>query len=261
MFDPEERRVYVSRDVIFEETCGWDWDSQSDGTQEENQFILVNENEEKQNDTSNASDSNNFQTNDRENSREATPEPVSAQRAYSKNYDDSSTPKKFRSIASIYNETEEVELNDELLFVGMEEPVFYKDASKDREWRIAMDKEMESIEKNGMWKLTSLPPGHKVIGLKWVFKLKKDANGNVVKYKARVVAKGYVQEHGIDFEEVFAPVTRLETVRMLLALATKNKWEVHHLDVNTAFLNGEINEEVYVSQPEGYVKEGQEYMV
>lgn len=106
-----------------------------------------------------------------------------------------------------------------------------------------------------------MPPGHKVIGLKWVYKLKKDANGEIQKYKARIVAKGYVQRQGIDFEEIFAPVTRLETVRMLLALAAKNGWEVHHLDVKTAFLNGEIMEEVYVSQPEGFIQKGKETLV
>lgn len=124
-----------------------------------------------------------------------------------------------------------------------------------------MDKEVESIEKNGTWKLTKLPDGHKVIDLKWIFKLKRDASGKVTKHKARLVAKGYVQEHGIDYEEVFAQVTRMETVRLLLALAAKNSWQVHHLDVKTAFLNGDFNEEVYVAQPKGYVKQGYENMV
>lgn len=110
-------------------------------------------------------------------------------------------------------------------------------------------------------RLTELPEGHKVIDLKWIYKLKRDAGGKVVKHKARLVARGFVQKHGIDYEESFAPVTRLETVGLLLALAAKSDWEVHHLDVKTAFLNGEIIEEVYVAQPEGYVKQGQEHMV
>lgn len=107
----------------------------------------------------------------------------------------------------------------------------------------------------------NLLAGHKPIGLKWVFKLKKNANGEVVKHKARLVAKGYVQKKGIDFEEVFAPVTRLDTVRLILALAANRGWEVHHLDVKTAFLNGELAEDVFVSQPEGFVKKGKEQMV
>ena len=93
---------------------------------------------------------------------------------------------------------------------------------------------------------TNLPKGHKAIGLKWVYKVKRDPEGNVVKHKARLVAKGYAQRHGVDYEEVFAPVARLETVRLILALAASGKWEVHHMDVKSAFLNGELQEQVYV---------------
>lgn len=89
--------------------------------------------------------------------------------------------------------------------------------------------------------------GHKAIGLKWVFKVTKDAAGNVVKHKARLVAKGYAQREGVDFDEVFAPVARLETVRVLIALAAHENWEIHHMDVKSAFLNGYLKEEVYVS--------------
>ena len=85
--------------------------------------------------------------------------------------------------------------------------------------------------------------------------------GEVIKHKARLVAKGYVQKHGVDFDEVFAPVARLDTIRLLLALAANRGWQVHHLDVKSAFLNGELEEEVYVSQPEGYVQKGKEKMV
>ena len=80
--------------------------------------------------------------------------------------------------------------------------------------------------------------------VEWVYKLKKDTEGKIIKYKACLVAKDYVQRHGVDYEEVFAPVTRLETVRLLLALAAKNSWEVHHLDVKSSFLNGELSEDV-----------------
>nr|GEW44157.1 ribonuclease H-like domain, reverse transcriptase, RNA-dependent DNA polymerase [Tanacetum cinerariifolium] len=115
-------------------------------------------------------------------------------------------------------------------------------------------KELDSVNRNNTWKLTTLPKGHKAICLKWVFKTKIDANGNIVKLKARLVAKYYIQEHGIDFEEVFAPVARMETIRLLLAIAANNKYEVHHLDVKSAFLHGNLKEEVYVTQPEGFIK-------
>lgn len=124
-----------------------------------------------------------------------------------------------------------------------------------------MDSEIQSICKNRTWELAELPSGQKPIGLKWVFKLKKDSEGKVIKHKARLVAKGYVQKHGVDFDEVFAPVARLDTIRLLLALVANRGWQVHHLDVKSAFLNGELEEEVYVIQPEGYVQKGKEKMV
>lgn len=120
---------------------------------------------------------------------------------------------------------------------------------------------MHVIERKGTWVLTDLPKGHRVIGLKWIFKLKWDASGNVVKHKALLVAKGYSQEYGIDFNEIYAPVMRLEIVRILLALAAQNSWHVHHMNVKTAFLNGEIFEEVFVIQLEGFEKRGQEMKV
>ena len=119
-----------------------------------------------------------------------------------------------------------------------------------------MERELDSIKRNGTWNLRRLLKGHKIIRLKWIYKVKKDVSGNIIKHKARLIAKGYAQEPGIDFDEIFMPVTRLETIRLLLALSSKNNWEVHHLYVKTTFLNGEISEEVYAAQPEGYVKEG-----
>ena len=83
-----------------------------------------------------------------------------------------------------------------------------------------------------------------------MFKLKRNAEGEVVKHKARLVAKGYVHKQGIDYDEVFALVARIDTVKLILAMATNRGWKVHHLDVKTAFLNGELEEEVYVAQPE-----------
>lgn len=134
-----------------------------------------------------------------------------------------------------------------------EEPESYSQDSKEKEWVKAMEVELSAIERNKTWELVRLPPGRRPIGLKWVYKLKRDPNGNVLKHKARLVAKGYVQKQGIDFEDVFAPVARLETVRILLALAGINGWHVHHLDVKSAFLHGKLEEEVYVTQPEGFV--------
>uniref|UniRef100_A0A8R7UZY5 Reverse transcriptase Ty1/copia-type domain-containing protein n=1 Tax=Triticum urartu TaxID=4572 RepID=A0A8R7UZY5_TRIUA len=148
-----------------------------------------------------------------------------------------------------------------LCLMGMEEPTTFQEAEKKACWQQAMKEELESIESNQTWQLVKLPRGQTEIGLKWVFKLKKDTEGNVVKHKARLVAKGYVQRQGIDFDEVFAPVARIETVRLLIALAAHMDWEIHHMDVKSAFLNGELKEEVYVSQPPGFAVKGEENKV
>jgi hypothetical protein len=124
-----------------------------------------------------------------------------------------------------------------------------------------MLEEMKSIEENKTWNLVDLRAGHKPIGLKWVFKVKRDEHGNIVKYKARLVAKGYVQQQGIEFNEVFAPVAWLESVRLLLAVAAHEGWEVHHMDVKSAFLNGDLLEEVYVTQPTGFIIDGAKHKV
>jgi hypothetical protein len=109
-----------------------------------------------------------------------------------------------------------------------------------------MHEEINSIEENHTCELLDLPAGHQPIGLKWVFKLKKDAKGVIVKHRARLVDKGYAQKARINFDEVFAPVAKLDSIRLLLALAAPEGWMVHHLDVKSAFLNGELKEEVYV---------------
>lgn len=147
---------------------------------------------------------------------------------------------------------------EELMMIqSNDEPTTYREASKKREWVEAMDAELASIEKNKTWELVELPKNRRAIGLKWIYKLKRDPNGKILKHKARIVAKGYIQKHGIDYDEVFAPVARIETIRLILALAGSNGWKVHHLDVKSAFLNGNLEEEVYVAQPEGYQKKGE----
>jgi hypothetical protein len=115
-----------------------------------------------------------------------------------------------------------------LCLLATEEPLNVEVALKNPFWRDAMISELQAIETNNTWIWSILPTGHKTIGLKWVFKVKKDAAGNVVKHKARLVAKGYAQREGVDFDEVFAPIDRLEIVRVLIALAAHENWELHH---------------------------------
>jgi hypothetical protein len=111
--------------------------------------------------------------------------------------------------------------------------------------------EHDLIEENHTWSLADLPAGKIVV--KWVYKLKGDAASNILKHKARLVAKGYVELPGIDIDEVFALVACLDSVRLLLAVAAQFKWEVHHMDLKTTFVNGELGEEVHICQPPRFV--------
>ncbi|KAL5794998.1 hypothetical protein ACOSP7_003592 [Xanthoceras sorbifolium] len=141
------------------------------------------------------------------------------------------------------------------------DPVAFEDAVKESKWRIVMDAEIAAIERNHTWDLTELPKGQKTIGVKWVYKTKLKENGEVYKYKARLVTKGYKQEFGVDYKEVFAPVARHDTIRLVIALATQNSWFIFQLDVKLAFLHGDLEEQVFIDQPPGYIKIRNEHKV
>lgn len=141
---------------------------------------------------------------------------------------------------------------EEDLSMNSDVPRNHVEAIPKSEWLKAMKDEFGSIEKNKVWKLVDCPHNVKPIGLKWLYKAKRNPDGSIYKHKARLVAKGYVQIPGIDFDEVFAPVARIETIRFLIAFATAKGWEIHHLDVKTAFLYSELEEEDFVTQPPGF---------
>ena len=124
-----------------------------------------------------------------------------------------------------------------------------------------MLEEMKAIEENETWELVDPPPGCRLVGLKWVYKVKKDEHGAIVKHKVCLIARGFVQREGIDFEEVFVPVARMESIRLLLALAAAKDYRVHHLDVKSAFLNGELAEMVFVRQPPAFAVKEAEHRV
>ena len=124
-----------------------------------------------------------------------------------------------------------------------------------------MLEEMKAIEENETWQLVNPPTGCRPISLKWVYKVKRDEHSAIVKHKARLVARGFVQREGIDFEEVVALVARMESIRLLLALAAAKDWRVHQLDIKSAFLNGELVETVFVRQPPGFAIKGTEHRV
>ena len=119
-----------------------------------------------------------------------------------------------------------------------------------------MKTEMQSMYDNQVWTLIDPPEGIKTIGCKWVFKKKTDMDGKVHTYKARLVAKGFKQTHGIDYDETFSPVAMLKSIRILIAIAAYYDYEIWQMDVKTAFLNGNLLEDVYMTQPEGFVQPG-----
>ena len=144
------------------------------------------------------------------------------------------------------------------------EPACIDDAlqcPKRDKWINAMEQEMKSLQENDVWELVELPKDQKTVGSKWVFKLKSGQDGSVERYKARLVAQGFSQKYGTDYDETFCPVIRLESLCTMIALAVQHGLKLHQIDVTTAFLNGKLEEEVYMRQPEGFVAKGQEHLV
>ena len=138
-------------------------------------------------------------------------------------------------------------------FVSCVEPHKVYEALEDPDWLNAMHEELNNFERNKVWRLVPRPTGnHNVIGTKWIFKNKQDAHGIIIRNKARLVAQGYSQVEGIDYGETFAPVARLESIRLLIAYASHHNFKLQQMDVKSAFLNGPINELVYVKQPPGF---------
>jgi len=136
-----------------------------------------------------------------------------------------------------------------------------KKLSKTKEWCVASDEKIKSLEENKTWELIDVPNGREIVGLKWIYKILCKSDGTIQKYKARLVAKGYMQHEGIDFDKTFAPVARFDTIRTVLAISAHKKWNIYQFDVKSAFLNGVLDEEVFVYQPQGYEVEGEEMKV
>ena len=163
---------------------------------------------------------------------------------------------RYKLIQSIYEETRGAE--EEICFISREEPSSYESEVKEEIWRQALREEMEAVEKNSTWELVKPFEKCRPIGVKWIYKIKRNSTREITRYKARLVAKGYSKKRGIDYDEVFSPVARAEFIQIVIALAAQFKWNLHHLDVKSAFLNGKIEEEIYVDQPAGFIKEGKE---
>lgn len=174
---------------------------------------------------------------------------------------DGRRPRKRPFWMSDYVSCDELSDDDPIVHLGLfadSDPISFNDAANNIKWKKAMDAEIEATKKNETWVLTDLLPGEKTIGVKWIYKTKLKENGEIDKHKARLVAKGYMQEYGVDYAEVFAPVARLDTVRLVISLAAQNSWPIYQLDVKSAFLHVELNEKVFIDQPSGYVQKGNE---
>jgi hypothetical protein len=151
-----------------------------------------------------------------------------------------------RSIEEIYQRSN----------VAVCEPDNYEEAQQNPSWQKAMEEEIFMIEKNKTWELVDRPGDKNIIGVKWIFRTKLNADSSINKFKARLVVKGYAQVYGVDYSDTFAPVARMDTIRLLLAVAAHRNWKVFQLDVKSAFLNGVLQEEIYVEQPAGFVVQG-----
>ena len=136
-----------------------------------------------------------------------------------------------------------------------------KQCANSGKWIKAMYEEMKSMNDNGVWDLVELPKGVKSIGCKWVFKTKRDSKGNVKRYKARLVAKGFTQKEGIDCKETFSPVSTKDSFRIIMVLVAHYNLELHQMDVKTTFLNGDIDETIYMVQPENFESNDSKHLV
>ncbi|KAK4382805.1 Retrovirus-related Pol polyprotein from transposon RE1 [Sesamum angolense] len=134
----------------------------------------------------------------------------------------------------------------------------FEAAAKHKVWVQAMEEEIKVIGKNNTWELAK---NNEVIGVKWIYKMKLNVDGSIQKHRARLIEKGYSQLRGIDYTETFAPAACLDTVRALIAIATNKKWKIYQMDVMSSFLNGYIDEDIYVEQPQGFIAKGYEEKV
>ena len=250
LYNPLTKKICISKDVVFDESIGWNWESPNKGKSvalelEDNESAEIEEDAHSDLEESNELDGSDHGSEDAE-----TPlQNIQRQRQ---------RPVWMNDYTSGEGLSDEETLAH---FVAGRDPISFDEAIKSARWRKAMDLEIEAIERNNTWELVELPEGEKPVGVKWIYKTKLNEKGEIDKFKARLVAKGYTQEYGVDYSEVFSPVARHDTIRMVISLAALNNWTVFQLDVKSAFLHGELLEQVFVEQPPGYIKNGSKHMV
>lgn len=258
LYNPKTREIVVSKDVVFEEDRSWEWDSNYDeqirAALEWGDSDYSDEESDEENEVRSGTENESGRINDVENGENSS----QVSRTHGRESRQPTWMSDYVNGDELSEEEAEAYMVQDII---SDDPSSFEEAIKHEKWRKAMNSEINSIEKNKTWELVDLPEGARTIGVKWIYKTKFNEVGQVDKYKARLVAKGYSQQRGIDFSETFAPVTRMETVRMILALAAFRGWEIFQMDVKSAFLHGELCEDVYVEQPKGYVKKGEESKV
>lgn len=134
------------------------------------------------------------------------------------------------------------------------EPKSYAQTAEDPRWVEVMELEIKALEDNHTWEIVTLPTDKRAIGCKWIFKIKYKADGTVDRFKARLVAKSYSKLEGLDYQDTFSPVVKMVTVRVVISLAATRKWSIHQMEVYNAFLQGDLEEEVYMTMPPGFLK-------
>lgn len=239
LYNPISGKITISRDVVFNEDATWIWNEEN---KEGHIQVLEDNIEQPLNPTPAISSPDTFGS--------SNPSVSASNESSSSSSSSETPPRNYKSLQEIYASC--------TFALLVSDPICFEEAGKKKEWCKAMEEELSAIQKNQTWDLVDLPEGKNVIGLKWVFKTKYHADGSIQKHKARLVVKGYSQQQDVDFYETFSPVARFETVRTFLALAAQLNWPVYQFDVKSAFLNGDLEEEVYVSQPEGFVANGNE---
>jgi hypothetical protein len=232
VYNIETGKISVSRDVKIDENAQWNWE-EAEPQQQSVLLPIVQQNTptavpEIQPHVTESSSSNDGPSESSSNSNSSS--------------SSSSPPRGTRPLNEIY----------ERCYMAIVEPNSYVEVAKHPKWIDAMEEEMKMIQKNQTWELVPRPTDKKVIGVKWIYKAKVNPDGSIYKYKARLVAKGFAQECGVDYFETFAPVARHDTIRLLIALAAQKRWKIHQLDIKSAFLNGELEEDIFVEQPEGF---------
>nr|GEW42722.1 retrovirus-related Pol polyprotein from transposon TNT 1-94 [Tanacetum cinerariifolium] len=244
LWDPTAHKVVVSRDVVFMEDKNQD-NEEGDGTTRETTSIQM----EKQ-----------LQSND---SSEAIPqheenEINASQAPRTRTLNRERRPPRWHSDYDMERNVAYCLLTEEGEPSTFQEALNNSDASF---WKEATQEEIEALHKNKTWELVPLPGGRKPIGNKWVYKIKRNGDDQVERYHARLVVKGYAQKEGIDFNEIFSPVVRMTTVQVVLAMCATYDLHLEQLDVKTAFLHGNLDEEIYMLQPEGFEQKGKENLV